>query len=72
MLGLLEWRWLGVFISPTTIPAVAVDGHTEQSGGTSDTHCSLSGTCHVSRVIPKLVSHVKGEKKFLYVFVSIY
>jgi hypothetical protein len=25
-LGWLEWRWLGVFIAPTTILAVAVDG----------------------------------------------
>jgi hypothetical protein len=49
MLGLLEWRWLGVFIAPTTIPVVAVDGHTRRSGGASDTHCSLSGMCHVSR-----------------------
>jgi hypothetical protein len=29
----LEWWWLGVFIAPTTIPVVAVDGHTGQSGG---------------------------------------
>jgi hypothetical protein len=27
-LALLEWWWLGVIYSPTTIPAVAVDGHT--------------------------------------------
>jgi hypothetical protein len=27
-LGWLEWWWLGVLIAPTTIPAVAVDGHT--------------------------------------------
>jgi hypothetical protein len=32
-LGWLEWRWLGVFIAPTTIP---IDGHTEQSGGAPD------------------------------------
>jgi hypothetical protein len=25
-----------VFIAPTTIPAIAVDGHTGQSGGASD------------------------------------
>jgi hypothetical protein len=25
-LGWLEWRWLGVFIAPTTILAVVVDG----------------------------------------------
>jgi hypothetical protein len=36
-LGWLEWWWLGVFIAPTTIPAVAVDGHTGQSGGAPDT-----------------------------------
>ena len=35
-LGWLEWWWLGVFIAPTTIPAVAVDGHTGQSGGAPD------------------------------------
>jgi hypothetical protein len=35
-LGWLEWWWLGVFIVPTTIPAVAVDGHTGQSGGAQD------------------------------------
>jgi hypothetical protein len=28
---------LGVFIAPTTIPVVAVDGHTGQSGGEPDT-----------------------------------
>jgi hypothetical protein len=28
------WR---VFIAPNTIPVVAVDGHTEQSGGAPDT-----------------------------------
>jgi hypothetical protein len=32
----LEWWWLGVFIAPTTIPAVAVDGHTGQSSGAPD------------------------------------
>jgi hypothetical protein len=25
----LEWRWLGVFIAPTTILAVVVDGTTD-------------------------------------------
>jgi hypothetical protein len=25
-LGCLEWRWLGAFIAPTTILAIAVDG----------------------------------------------
>jgi hypothetical protein len=37
MLGWLEWWWLGVFIAPTTILAVDVDGHTGQSGGALDT-----------------------------------
>jgi hypothetical protein len=36
-LGLLEWWWLGVFIAPTTILVVAVDGHTGQSGGAPNT-----------------------------------
>jgi hypothetical protein len=35
-LGWLEWWWLGVFIAPTTIPVVAVDGHTIQSGDALD------------------------------------
>jgi hypothetical protein len=39
-LGLLEWWWLGVFIAPTTILAVAVDGCTGQ-----DTfHCPVRAT----------------------------
>jgi hypothetical protein len=33
----LERRQLGVFIAPTTILVVAVDGHTRQSGGAPDT-----------------------------------
>jgi hypothetical protein len=33
----------GVFIAPNHFLAVAGDGRTEQSGGTSDCHCSLSG-----------------------------
>jgi hypothetical protein len=33
--SLNEGGW-GVFIAPTTIPAVAVDGHTGQSGGAPD------------------------------------
>jgi hypothetical protein len=37
MLGWLEWCWLGVFIAPTTIPVVAVDGHTGQTAGAPDT-----------------------------------
>jgi hypothetical protein len=45
--GWLEWWWLGVFIAPTTIPAVAVDGCTGQFGGARDMTCSLSGACHI-------------------------
>jgi hypothetical protein len=37
MLGWLEWWWSGVFIALITIPAVAVDGHTGQSGGARNT-----------------------------------
>jgi hypothetical protein len=37
MLGCLEWWCLGVFIAPTTIPAVAIDGHTGHYGGAPDT-----------------------------------
>jgi hypothetical protein len=33
--GLNGGGW-GVFIAPITIPAVAVDGHTRQSGGAPD------------------------------------
>jgi hypothetical protein len=35
MLGCLEWRWLGVFIAPTTnltVGKAAADGRTGQSG----------------------------------------
>jgi hypothetical protein len=34
--GWPEWWWLGVFIAPTIIPAIAIDGHTGQSGGAPD------------------------------------
>jgi hypothetical protein len=34
--GLNGGGW-GVFIAPTTISIVVVDGHTEQSGGAPDT-----------------------------------
>jgi hypothetical protein len=47
-LGWLEWWWLGVFIATTTIPAVAVHGHTRQSVVHRTGYCSLSGACHVS------------------------
>jgi hypothetical protein len=33
--GLNGGGW-GVFIAPTTIPVVAIDGHTGQSGGAPD------------------------------------
>jgi hypothetical protein len=41
----------GVFIASNHFLAVAVfagDGHTEQSGGALNMHCSLSGARHVS------------------------
>jgi hypothetical protein len=37
----------GLFITPTTIPAVVVDGHTGQSGGAPD--ITLFIACHVTR-----------------------
>jgi hypothetical protein len=46
--GLNGGGW-GVFITPTTIPVVVVDGNNGQSGGAPDTQCSLSGACHISR-----------------------
>jgi hypothetical protein len=33
----LNFDGRGVFIAPTTIPVVVVDGHTGQSGGAPDT-----------------------------------
>jgi hypothetical protein len=48
-LGWLEWWWLGVFIAPTTILAVAVDGTPDSPVVHRTGHCSLSGACHVSR-----------------------
>ena len=41
MLGWLEWWWLGVFIAPSTILVVAIDGHTGQSGGAPDMTLSI-------------------------------
>jgi hypothetical protein len=41
-------RWLGVFIAPNHFLAVAGDGRTGKSGGTPDSHYSLSGARHVS------------------------
>jgi hypothetical protein len=47
-LGWLEWRWLGIFIAPTTILAVAGDGASDSPVVHRIGHCSLSGACHVS------------------------
>jgi hypothetical protein len=47
-LGWLEWRWLGVFIAPTTILAAAVDGAPDSPMVHRAGHCSVSGSCHVS------------------------
>jgi hypothetical protein len=46
--GLNGGGW-DVFIAPTTILAVAIDGYTGQSDGAPDTALSLSCECHVSR-----------------------
>jgi hypothetical protein len=48
-LGCLEWRWLGVFIAPTTILVVAVDGAPDSPVVHRTGHCSVSGVCHVSK-----------------------
>jgi hypothetical protein len=48
-LGCLEWWWLGVFITPTTILAVAVDGTPNSPVVHQTWHYSLSGACQVSR-----------------------
>jgi hypothetical protein len=50
-LGWLEWRWLGVFIAPTTILAVVVDGAPDSPVVHRTGHCSLSGVCHVSTLL---------------------
>jgi hypothetical protein len=47
-LGWLEWRWLGVFIAPTTILVVVVDGAPDSPVVHRTGHYSLSGVCHVS------------------------
>jgi hypothetical protein len=47
-LGWLEWRWLGVFIAPTTILVVAVDGAPDSPVVHRTRYCLLSGACHVS------------------------
>jgi hypothetical protein len=47
-LGWLEWRWLGIFIAPTTILAVAGDGASDSPVVHRTGHCSVSGACHVS------------------------
>jgi hypothetical protein len=38
---------VGGIYSPDHFLAVAGDGRTGQSGGAPDSHCSLSGVCHV-------------------------
>jgi hypothetical protein len=47
-LGWIEWRWLVVFIAPTTILVVAVDGAPDSPVVHQTGHCTLSGVCHVS------------------------
>jgi hypothetical protein len=47
-LGWLEWRWLGVFIAPTTILVVIVDGAPDSSVVHQTGQCLLSGVCHIS------------------------
>jgi hypothetical protein len=47
-LGWLEWRWLGVFIAPTTILAVVVDGSSDSPVVYRTCYYLLSGVCHVS------------------------
>jgi hypothetical protein len=44
----LEWRWLEVFIAPTTILTVVVDGTPNCPVVHRTGHCSVSGACHVS------------------------
>jgi hypothetical protein len=48
-LGWIEWRWLGVFIAPTTILVIVVDGTPDSLVVHRTGHCSLSGAYHVSR-----------------------
>jgi hypothetical protein len=38
----------GVFIAPTTILGVAIDGTPDSPVPHQTLHCSLSGVCHVS------------------------
>jgi hypothetical protein len=47
-LGWLEWRGFGVFIAPTTILAVVVDGAPDSPVVHRTWQCSVSGACHVS------------------------
>jgi hypothetical protein len=47
-LGWLEWRWLGVFIAPTTILVALVDDATDNLMVHRTCHYSVSGACHVS------------------------
>jgi hypothetical protein len=41
----------GVFIAPTTIPVVAVDGTPDSPVVHQTWYCSLSSDCHVSRAL---------------------
>jgi hypothetical protein len=47
-LGWFEWWWLGVFIAPTTILVVVVDGTPDGPVVHRTWHCSLSSACHIS------------------------
>jgi hypothetical protein len=47
-LGYLEWWWLEVFIAPTTILVIAVDGTPDSPVVHWTCHCLVSGACHVS------------------------
>jgi hypothetical protein len=48
--GLNGGSW-GVFIAPTTIPAVAVNGTLDSPVVHRTGYCSLSGACHVSSAL---------------------
>jgi hypothetical protein len=55
--GLNGGGW-GVFIAPTTIPVVVVDGTPDSPVVHWTLHCSLSGACHVSRPLGfRVVDH---------------
>jgi hypothetical protein len=50
-LGWFEWRWLGVFIAPTTILAIDGDGATDSPVVHRIGHYLVSGACHVSDLL---------------------